>query len=239
MKLFPAIDMKNGQCVRLTQGRFDAVKVYEEDPARMAQWLEQQGARFLHTVDLDGALEGRGVNNEALRRVCASIQIPVQNGGGIRSMQQIKEKLELGVQRVIIGTAAVKDPEFLKEALEVYGPERIVVGIDAKGGMVATEGWLKVSAVPAVELGASMHEMGLVYCVYTDIARDGMLTGPNIPETVRMGQETGLTVIASGGVSGMEDLVALEQAGIYGAIIGKAMYEGRVDIAAAVGRFEL
>ena len=239
MKLFPAIDMKNGQCVRLTQGRFDAVKVYEEDPARMAQWLEQQGARFLHTVDLDGALEGRGVNNEALRRVCASIQIPVQNGGGIRSMQQIKEKLELGVQRVIIGTAAVKDPEFLKEALEVYGPERIVVGIDAKGGMVATEGWLNVSAVPAVELGASMHDMGLIYCVYTDIARDGMLTGPNIPETVRMGQETGLTVIASGGVSGMEDLEALEQAGVYGAIIGKAMYEGRVDIAAAVGRFEL
>ena len=239
MKLFPAIDMKNGQCVRLTQGRFDAVKVYEEDPARMARWLEQQGAKFLHTVDLDGALEGRGVNNEALRRVCESIQIPVQNGGGIRSMQQLREKLALGVQRVIIGTAAVKDPEFLKEALEVYGPERIVVGIDAKGGMVATEGWLNVSAVPAVELGASMHDMGLIYCVYTDIARDGMLTGPNIPETVRMGPETGLTVIASGGVSGMEDLEALEQAGVYGAIIGKAMYEGRVDIAAAVGRFEL
>ncbi len=239
MKLFPAIDMKNGQCVRLTQGRFDAVKVYEEDPARMALWLEKQGARYLHTVDLDGALEGRGVNNEALRRICGSVHIPVQNGGGIRSMQQIREKLDLGVQRVIIGTAAVRDPDFLREALEAYGPERIVVGIDAKGGMVATEGWLKVSSVPAVELGASMREMGLIYCVYTDIARDGMLTGPNIPETVRMQQETGLTVIASGGVSGMNDLEALEQAGVYGAIIGKAMYEGRVDIGAAVGRFEI
>lgn len=239
MKLFPAIDMKNGQCVRLTQGRFDAVKVYEEDPARMAQWLEAQGVRFLHTVDLDGALEGRGVNNEALRRVVESVGMPVQNGGGIRSMRQIKEKLDLGVARVIIGTAAVKDPDFLKEALEVYGPEKIVVGIDAKGGMVATEGWLEVSSVPAVELGAAMHELGLVYCVYTDIARDGMLTGPNIPETVRMQQETGLTVIASGGVSGMEDLDALAAAGVYGAIVGKAMYEGRVDIAQAVQRFEV
>ena len=153
-------------------------------------------------------------------------------------MQQVREKLSLGLDRVIIGTAAVKDPDFLKEALETFGPERIVVGIDASGGMVATHGWQQVSSVPVVELGRAMHEMGLKYTVYTDISRDGMLSGPNIAETVRMQKETGLVVIASGGVSSMEDLKRLNEAGVYGAIIGKAIYEGRVDLKEAVKLFE-
>ena len=153
-------------------------------------------------------------------------------------MQQIREKLNLGLSRVIIGTAAVKNPDFLKEALETFGPEKIVVGIDASRGMVALEGWEEISRVPAVELGAAMHELGLIYCVYTDIARDGMLSGPNVEETLRMQKETGLTVIASGGVSGMADLETLEQAGVYGVIIGKAIYEGRINVKQATERFE-
>lgn len=238
MKIFPAIDMKNGCCVRLSQGRFDQVKVYEEDPAVAAKRLVEEGARYIHTVDLDGALEGRGMNTEALRRIVEAVPVPVQNGGGIRNMDQIREKLGLGLARVIIGTAAVKDPDFLKEALETFGPEKIVVGIDASRGMVATHGWQQVSAVPAVELGQKMKELGLKYTVYTDIARDGMLSGPNIEETRRMQEKTGLTVIASGGVSRMEDLVALEEAGFYGVIVGKAIYEGRIRLKEAVERFE-
>lgn len=238
MKLYPAIDMKNGQCVRLRQGRFDEVKVYGEDPAQVALWLKEQGARYIHTVDLDGALAGQGVNREALRRIVDAVGIPVQNGGGIRNMDQIRERLDLGVSRVIIGTAAVKDPAFLEEALSAFGPDRIVVGIDASKGMVALEGWVEVSHVSAVDLGRRMRKMGLKTCVYTDISRDGMLTGPNIEETVRMQEETGLSVIASGGVSSMEDLVRLDAAGLSGVIIGKAIYEGRIDFQKAAERFE-
>ena len=238
MKLFPAIDMKDGKCVRLSQGRFDQVKVYAEDPLTAALAFVEAGARYIHTVDLDGALQGRGMNTEALRRLVEQVPVPVQNGGGIRTMQQVREKLALGLDRVIIGTAAVKDPDFLKEALETFGPEKIVVGIDASRGLVATHGWQQVSTVPAVELGQAMFEMGLKYTVYTDISRDGMLTGPNIEETMRMQRETGLTVIASGGVSGMEDLKNLQDAGAYGVIIGKAIYEGRIDVAKAVKLFE-
>ena len=238
MKLFPAIDMKNGQCVRLQQGRFDEVTVYSNDVAEIAKRFEQAGARSIHTVDLDGALAGKGMNTEALKRIVKSVSIPVQTGGGIRNMDHVDQKLALGVERVIIGTAAVKNPDFMRQALEKYGPERIVAGIDASAGMVALEGWKEISKVTAVELGRMMYGMGARYVVYTDISRDGMLNGPNIEATKQLQDETGLTVIASGGVSGMRDLERLSEAGIDGVIIGKALYEGRIDLERAVREFE-
>lgn len=238
MKLFPAIDMKNGQCVRLQQGRFEDVTVYSNDVAEIAKRFEKAGARYIHTVDLDGAVAGQGMNTEALRRIVESVSIPVQTGGGIRNMEHVDQKLALGVQRVIIGTAAVKNPGFMKEALKKYGPERVVAGIDASNGMVALEGWKEISRVTAVELGRMMYEMGARYVVYTDISRDGMLNGPNIEATKLLQEETGLTVIASGGVSGMRDLENLSMAGIQGVIIGKALYEGRIDLVKAVQLFE-
>ncbi len=238
MILYPAIDIKEGRCVRLSQGSFDAVKVYEENPARVAKAWEDAGASWIHTVDLDGALAGCAVNLDALAAIVRSVHIPVQTGGGIRSMEQIEEKLGVGIRRVIIGTAAVKNPDFLKEALSEYGAERILVGIDARDGFVATEGWEEVSQMRAVELGKRMYAMGLRYAVYTDIARDGMLCGPNVMATRELAQETGLAVIASGGVSSMEDLAALSRAGIPGAILGKSLYEKRIDLAQAIETFE-
>ena len=238
MKLFPAIDMKNGQCVRLQQGRFDDVTVYGNDVAEIAKRFEKAGARYIQTVDLDGALAGQGMNTEALKRIVETVSIPVQTGGGIRNMEHVDQKLALGVERVIIGTAAVKNPDFMKQALAKYGPERIVAGIDASNGMVALEGWKEISKVTAVELGRLMYAMGARYVVYTDISRDGMLSGPNIEATRQLQDETGLTVIASGGVSGMRDLERLSEAGIDGVIIGKALYEGRIDLEKAVQVFE-
>ncbi len=238
MRLFPAIDLKDGRCVRLRQGRFDEASVYAEDPAKVAVWFARQGARYIHTVDLDGALAGKGVNAEALARIVKAVSIPVQTGGGIRNMEQIEERFACGAARVIIGTAAVRDPGFVREALRRYGAERIVVGIDAEGGMAAVNGWKEIASVSAVRLGKAMYETGLRYAVYTDIGRDGMLSGPNVESTCRMQEETGLTVIASGGVSGIEDLARLSEAGIYGAVIGKAIYEKRIDLKEAVRRFE-
>lgn len=238
MILYPAIDIKNGECVRLSQGSLDAVTVYEKDPVRIALKWQAAGASWIHTVDLDGALSGEAVNLEALRCVVQAVSIPVQSGGGIRRMEQVEEKLSIGLKRVIIGTAAVKDPDFLQRALNEYGPERIVVGIDARDGYVATEGWADTSSITAVSLGQKMYRMGLRYAVYTDISRDGMLCGPNITATQTLMKESGLSVIASGGVSSMEDLGALREAGIPGAIIGKALYEGRIDLAQAVRKYE-
>ncbi len=238
MILYPAIDMKDGQCVRLQQGRFDKVTVYEADPAKMARRWESLGASWVHVVDLDGALKGKGVNTEALRAAAQAVSIPVQTGGGIRCLDHIEEKLAAGVRRVIIGTAAVKDPAFLKAALGEYGPERIVVGIDAKDGMVALEGWEEVSGTTAADLGRAMKDLGVTTVVYTDISRDGMLCGPNVQATRALMRETGLTVIASGGVSSMDDLASLYEAGIPGVITGKALYEGRINLEKAILRFE-
>ena len=201
MQLYPAIDIKGGQCVRLTQGLFDNVKVYSDTPADMARMWRDQGATFLHLVDLDGALAGRSVN-EAVRNM-----------------------LDLGVARVIIGTKAVERPEFMGELVAAFGPERIVAGVDARDGLVAIQGWEELSSVTARELCLKMKELGVLHIVYTDIARDGMLN-------------TGLDIIASGGVSSMEDLRRLYDAGIQGAIIGKALYENRVDLREAVRAFQ-
>ena len=238
MKLYPAIDMKDGRCVRLQQGRFDQVKIYSDSPAEVAALWESKGASFLHLVDLDGALRGRSVNAECIRQIVQTVQIPTELGGGIRTLNDIEEVLELGVYRAIIGTKAVEDPDMLRQAVERFGAEHIVVGIDAKDGMVAVNGWEEVSQVSAMELALQMKEMGVKTIIYTDISRDGMLFGPNVEATKRLSDATGLDVVASGGVSCMEDLRKIHEAGIHGAIMGKSLYEGRIDLAEAVMEFE-
>lgn len=238
MQLYPAIDMKGGKCVRLTQGLFQNVKVYSDRPSDMARLWCSQGASFLHLVDLDGALAGRSVNEEAIKDIVKNVSVPTELGGGIRSREAVKNMLSLGISRVIIGTKAVENPEFIRDLIDEFGPEKIVVGVDAKNGMVAVEGWEKVSSLTAEELCMTMKQYGVRHIVYTDISRDGMLTGPNVLATKDLTEKTGLDIIASGGVSSMEDLHHLAEAGVQGAIIGKALYEERVDLRQAVDLFE-
>lgn len=238
MQLYPAIDMKDGKCVRLKQGEFDDVTVYSDEPYKIAEYFEKSGASFIHLVDLDGALEGRAVNEETIKKVVNSVSIPCELGGGIRSLEDIERTLSYGIYRVIIGTKAVKEPEFVKAAIERFGAEHIVVGVDAKNGMVATHGWEQVSDTTALSLCLKMKEFGVQTIVYTDISKDGMLQGPNVEMTRELTEKTGLNIIASGGVSCMEDLENLANAGIKGSIIGKAIYEKRVDIEEACKKFE-
>ncbi len=238
MQLYPAIDMKNGQCVRLRQGAFADMTVYSDAPEKMALHWQEQGATFLHLVDLDGALAGRSVNEPVIRRIAQTVSIPIQIGGGIRSREAAERMLSLGIRRVIIGTKAVENPEFLKELVSEFGSEAIVAGIDARDGMAATQGWEQTSSVKALDLALLMKDYGIRHIVYTDISRDGMLSGPNVEATRLMTAETGIDIIASGGVSGMEDLENLYREGIQGAIIGKALYENRVDLKEAVSRFQ-
>lgn len=237
MQLYPAIDIKEGKCVRLTQGLFQQVKVYSDHPADMAKLWVEKGASFLHLVDLDGALAGTSVNENVIKSIIEMVSVPVQIGGGIRSREAVAYMLNLGVARVIIGTKAVQNPEFIKELVEEFGPEKIVVGVDAKDGMVAIEGWEKVSTISALDLCRQMQGYGVKHIVYTDIARDGMLSGPNVMMTKTLTVETGMDIIASGGVSSMEDLCQLYEEGIRGAIIGKALYEKRIDLEEAVACF--
>lgn len=238
MRLYPAIDMRGGKCVRLTQGLFDQMKVYGDSPADMAELWAAQGASFLHLVDLDGALEGHSVNEAAIRAIVGRVKIPVQLGGGLRSAEAVKAMLDLGVCRCIIGTRAAERPEFILELVEQFGPERIVAGVDAKDGMVAVRGWEETSSLSASQLCRKMKEYGIRHIVYTDISRDGMLTGPNVTYTKQLTEETGLDVIASGGISSMDDLQVLADHKIGGAIIGKALYENRIRLPEAVARFE-
>lgn len=238
MQLYPAIDMKNGKCVRLRQGAFQEMTVYSDAPEKVAAYWQEQRATFLHLVDLDGALAGHSVNEPVIRKIAEAASVPIQLGGGIRTRETVERMLSLGVKRVIIGTKAVERPEFLQELTREFGAEAIVAGVDAKDGMVAIQGWETVSSIQAPDLCRKMKEFGVRHIVYTDISRDGMLSGPNIEATKHLTQETGLDVIASGGVSCMEDLERLYQAGISGAIIGKALYEKRVDLAEAIRRFE-
>ena len=238
MRLYPAIDIKNGQCVRLRQGVFEDTTVYANEPYQVAKEFEADGAKFLHIVDLDGALRGTGANDEALKKIVENVSIPVEIGGGIRTMEDIEHRLGLGVTRVILGTKAVESPEFVKEAVEKFGADKIVVGIDAKDGMVAIKGWETISNVDAVTLALSMKELGVTTIIYTDISKDGMLCGPNFAQTARMVEVTGMDIVASGGVSCMDDLIELEKIGVEGAILGKAIYEKRVDVKEAAARFE-
>lgn len=238
MRLYPAIDIKNGQCVRLRQGQFQDVEVYSHIPAQVAAKWEQMGASYIHLVDLDGALVGHGVNDEVIKEIVKTVNVPVQVGGGIRTIQDIDHKLSLGVDRVIIGTKAVENPSFVREIITQFGADKIVIGIDAKSGMVAIEGWEKVSNYNAVALALEMKDMGVKNIVYTDIAKDGMLQGPNVEHTKEMVDATGLNIIASGGVSCMKDLEALSMIKVSGAIIGKALYEKRIELDKAVELFE-
>lgn len=238
MQLYPAIDMKGGKCVRLTQGHFDKVKVYGDSPADMARLWAGQGASYLHLVDLDGALAGHSVNEGAIRAIVEQVDVPVELGGGLRSAEAVQYMLDLGVSRCIIGTKAAERPEFIRELVEQFGPEQIVAGVDARDGMVAVDGWGRTSAVTAVDLCLKMKEYGVQHVVYTDISRDGMLNGPNIAYTKMLAEKTGLNVIASGGVSCMEDLDLLFGSGISGVVIGKALYEGKVSLEEAVKKFQ-
>ena len=238
MRLYPAIDIKDGQCVRLKKGLFNEVTVYSDKPYEIAKSFEADGARFIHTVDLDGARGGSSVNAETIEKIVKSVNVPVQLGGGIRTLENIREILELGVYRVIIGTKAAENPEFIREAVERFGAEHIVAGVDAKDGMVAVEGWEKVSDKTALGLALAMKEMGVRTIVYTDISRDGMLSGPNIEQTKLLSDKTGIDIIASGGMSCMEDLRNVYNAGIHGAIIGKALYDKKIILREAAAEFE-
>ena len=239
MQLYPAIDLKDGRCVRLSQGRFDEAKIYSDTPSQVAALWEEKGASYLHLVDLDGAAEGRRANGPCIRQIVRRVHIPVQLGGGVRSLGDIEEALALGVSRVIIGTRAAEEPEFVRKAVERFGAERIAAGIDARDGMVAVRGWEKLSQVTAGELAGRMREAGVQTIIYTDISRDGMLCGPNVEATKKLQETAGIDVIASGGVSSIEELRRRYEAGIRGAIIGKALYERRIDLAAAIQEFQM
>ncbi len=238
MKLYPAIDIKNGQCVRLRQGKFDDVIIYSNNPVDIAKEWEACGASFIHLVDLDGALCGHAVNAEVIRKIASTVNIPVEVGGGIRNIKDIEDVLALGVSRVIIGTKAVENPNFIKEAVDKFGADKIVAGVDAKDGLVAIHGWEKVSNIKAVDLCMEMKKLGIKTIIYTDISKDGMLSGPNVYQTKLLSDQTGLDIIASGGVSGLKDLELVDEAGIHGAIIGKALYEKKIDLRQAVAMFE-
>lgn len=238
MRLYPAIDIKDGKCVRLKKGLFDEVTVYSDEPWEIAKEFERAGAKFIHNVDLDGALKGRSVNAEVIKKIVNSVSIPVQLGGGIRTLENIQEVLDLGIYRAIIGTKAVQNPDFIRQAIERFGADRIVVGVDAKDGLVAIEGWEKVSDQTALGMAMAMKEMGVKTIVYTDISKDGMLSGPNIEQTKLLSDRTGIDIIASGGMSCMQDLENVCEAGIHGAIMGKALYEKKIDLREAVLKFE-
>ena len=238
MQLYPAIDIKNGQCVRLRQGQFQDSQIYSKNPIEIARLFVSQGASFIHMVDLDGALVGFSVNDTVFKEIAGEINIPIQVGGGIRTIKDIENKIELGINKVIIGTKAVENPAFVKEAVKEFGSDRIVIGIDAKDGMVAIQGWEKVSTVSAIDLAMQVKDIGVKTIVYTDISKDGMLLGPNVEQTKELSDVTGLDVIASGGVSSMKDLELIAGSGVHGAIIGKALYEKKVDLAKAIELFE-
>ena len=236
MIIYPAIDIRGGRCVRLTEGRFDAETVFADDPAEMALKWAGMGAEFLHLVDLDGALAGEGKNVPVIERILQSVNIPVQLGGGIRNLETIEKLLSLGVTRLILGSAAVKNPQLVEEACKKY-PGHIAVGIDAKNGDVAIEGWGQGSGVAATELAKKMAAYGVETIIYTDISRDGMLSGVNVEATAALARACGVPIIASGGVASLEDIrrvKAVESDGVQGCIIGKAIYTGAVDLKAAL-----
>jgi phosphoribosylformimino-5-aminoimidazole carboxamide ribotide isomerase len=233
MRIYPAIDIKDGKCVRLLQGRFSDVTVYGDNPVEMAKKWESEGGEYLHVVDLDGALKGHGVNAEVISGICSSLNIPVQTGGGIRTMQDIEDKLSCGISRVIIGTSAVKDADFVRRALDKYG-DKIVIGIDAKDSMVAIEGWEEISSFGAVDFAKKMESLGASAFVYTDIATDGTLKGPNTEAMKEMSAAVRADVIASGGIGNIGHVKELTSAGVEGVIIGRALYAGTVDLSEAV-----
>ena len=236
MILFPAIDLKSGRCVRLEQGDMAKATIFSADPAAQAETFQRQGFSHLHVVDLDGAFAGEPKNAEAVQDILARVKMPVQLGGGIRSLATIEAWLDKGVSRVIIGTAAVRDPELVQRAARLY-PGRVAVGVDARDGLVAVEGWAKSSELGALELGRRFEDAGVCAIIYTDIARDGVLQGLNMEATLALANAIAIPVIASGGLASLADVERLLQpdcAKLEGAITGRALYDGRLDPAAAL-----
>lgn len=236
MIVIPAIDLKDGKCVRLSQGRIDRETVYSEDPLRMARHWEAKGAERLHLVDLNGAFAGRPFHRDLIGEILRAVQIPVEVGGGIRSMETIEDYLRCGARWVILGTAALRDRPLLKEACRRF-PGQIILGIDAKGGRVALEGWTEETSVSANELVSQVEGIGLSAIIFTDVERDGMASGLNIESTRRLARSTSVPVIASGGLSRLEEieaLMALEEEGVVGVVVGRALYTGAIDLEEAI-----
>ncbi|NLM24564.1 MAG: 1-(5-phosphoribosyl)-5-[(5-phosphoribosylamino)methylideneamino]imidazole-4-carboxamide isomerase [Firmicutes bacterium] len=235
MLIIPAIDIIDGQCVRLEQGDYEKKTVYSNDPVEIALDFQAEGAELIHLVDLDGAKAGQPLNLEVVSKIVQALEVPVELGGGIRDLATVRRVLDLGVERVILGTVVLNKPEWFEQAVAEYG-ERIVVGIDARNGYVAVQGWLQTTEKRAFDLALEMKEIGVQEIIYTDIARDGMLQGPNLVELEKMGA-TGLKIVASGGVSTLEDihnLKQLEDQGVYAAIIGKALYTKDINLSTAI-----
>lgn len=233
MRIYPAIDIIDGACVRLCRGDYSQKTKFADDPCEVAKRWQTEGGEFIHIVDLDGAKSGTMPNFELIKKITAEVDVPIEVGGGIRNLGAVEKYLENGVERVIIGTSALSHPEFVAAAVEKYG-DRIAVGIDAKDGMAATDGWEKVSTVPAVELARQMCGLGVKYIIYTDIATDGMLNGPNAEAMREMAQAVPVNIIASGGVTSADDVRTLAHTGVEGAIIGKALYTDRIKLADAI-----
>jgi len=236
MILFPAIDLKDGLCVRLRHGDMATATIYNEDPAAQARAFEEQGFEWLHVVDLNGAFQGTAINGAAVGAILKATRNPVQLGGGIRTLAQVEEWLERGVARVILGTVAVRDPELVKQACRLF-PGKVAVGIDAKGGKVAVQGWAETSSLGVVELARKFEGAGVAAIIYTDIDRDGVLTGINWPSTIELANAVTIPVIASGGLASLDDIRRMTQPDarkLAGAISGRALYDGRIDPAEAL-----
>ncbi len=236
MIIIPAIDLKEGKCVRLEQGLMDKATVYSDDPATTAKHWQDQGAELLHVVDLNGAFAGVPKNLGAIKAIRAAIRIPIEVGGGIRDIATISSLVAIGIDRIILGTAAIENPAFVQEACVKF-PGRIIIGIDAKEGLVAIKGWAEVTKVKAIDLAKQMQEYGVIAVIYTDIKRDGMLSGPNIEATKALAEALHIPVIASGGVHTMKDienLLAVRYAGVSGVITGKAIYSGSLNLKEAI-----
>jgi len=234
--VIPAIDIKNGRCVRLKQGQMSRETIYSEVPEEMALRWYSEGAERLHLVDLDGAVEGRPVNGEIVEKIVNAVPVPVQLGGGIRDLQTIKSYLDLGVEQIILGTVAFKDPGFIATACEKF-PGRVILGIDAKEGRVAIEGWTEETGISPIEMARRYESLDISAIIYTDIKRDGMGTGPNIEATRDLAESIDIPVIASGGISGIDDvkrILSLKRYGVTGMITGRALYEGTLSLADAI-----
>lgn len=237
MIIFPAIDLRGGRCVRLRQGRLQEETLFSDDPLAVAQHWAEEGAEWLHVVNLDGAFGIGSFNISAIQEIIAAVDLPIQLGGGLRDLASIEEALSWGIERAILGTAAVRNPTLVAEAVESFGAERIVIGIDVREGKVAIHGWREVSAVEPLKLALRMRGVGVRRIVYTDVARDGTLAGPNLAAVREMAQRTGLKVIASGGISSLDDirrLKELEPCGVEGGIVGMALYTGAISLAEAI-----
>lgn len=236
MILYPAIDLKDGHVVRLKQGRFDEVTVYSEEPLAMAQKWVEAGAQWLHVVDLNGAMQGKPVNTGVIETIMQGVDVPIQIGGGIRSRDIAEIYLTLGAGRIVLGTQAIEDPELVQVLAKEF-PERVAVGIDAKDGYVAVRGWQQTGEQKAVDLAKKMADMGAACIIYTDISRDGMLTGPNFDATREMARQSSIPIIASGGIATLDDIKRLKEMeadGITGAILGRSLYEGTLDLGEAI-----